>query len=170
MIFGSGSTELPFEVRQCAVLPIHLFDFEFSKTLRDRSVFHDRHVVERDICDGGMVRAYADSRTPDSQGCHRHEWPLSDMKKKQIAEDCWGSRLAIDQLNFLPVLHEREFQLPGLFPALNSMAKGDPSMGQVVLGGVIVGRGQQTSWKRGAGKMGQTEVVTDRQFDLTLYR
>ena len=55
MIFGSRSTELPFEVGQCAVLPIHLFDFEFSKALKDRSVLHDRHVVERDVCDRGMV-------------------------------------------------------------------------------------------------------------------
>ena len=47
MIFGSRSTELPFEVEQRAVLPIHLFDFEFSKALQDRSVLYDRHVVER---------------------------------------------------------------------------------------------------------------------------
>jgi hypothetical protein len=139
MIFSSGSTELPFEVGQCAVLPIHLFDFEFSKTLKDRSVFHDRHLVERDICDGRMVHAHTDSRPPDSQGCHRHEWPLSDMKKKKISERSRWNRLVIDQLNFLTVLHQREFQLPGLLPALDSMAEGNPSMGQVVLGSIVVG-------------------------------
>ena len=37
MIFGSRSTELPFEVGQCAILPIHLFDFQFAKALKDRS-------------------------------------------------------------------------------------------------------------------------------------
>jgi hypothetical protein len=33
MILGSRSTELPFEIGQCAVLSIDLFDFEFSKAL-----------------------------------------------------------------------------------------------------------------------------------------
>ncbi len=41
MIAGSRSTELPFEVWHGAVLPIHLFDFEFSKALKDRSILHD---------------------------------------------------------------------------------------------------------------------------------
>ena len=168
MIFGSGSTELPFEVGQCAVLPIHLFDFEFSKGLNHCSVFHDRHLVERDVCDRGIVHAHTDSRPPDSQGRHRHEWPLSDMKNEQIAEDCWGSRLAIDQLNFLPVLQQREFHLPGLFPAFDSMAKGDSSVGQVILRGVVVGRGQPPSRNRGAGELRQTETVTDSQLDFTL--
>ena len=170
MIFGSRSTELPFEVGQCAVLPIHLFDFEFSKALKDRSVLHDRHVVERDVCDRGMVHSHANARPPDSQGRHRHEFPLSEMEKEQIAEHRRWNRLAIDQLNFLSVLHQSEFQLPGLFPALDSMAQGDPSVGQVILGGVVVGRGQPASWKRGAGELGQTEMVTDSQFDFTLDR
>ena len=73
-------------------------------------------------------------------------------RKEQIAEHRRWNGLAIDQLNFLTVLHQSEFQLPGLFPALDSMAEGDPSMGQVVLGGVIVGRGQQPSRQRSAGE------------------
>ena len=96
--------------------------------------------------------SHANARPPDPQGRHRHELPPSEMEKQQIAERCGWSRLAIDQLNFLPILHQREFQLPGLFPALDSMAEGDPRVGQVVLGGVVVGRGQQASRKRGAGQ------------------
>ena len=61
------------------------------------------------------------------------------MEKEQIAKHCRWNRPAIDHLNFLPVLHQREFQLPGLFPALDSMAEGDPCVGQVVLGSVVVG-------------------------------
>ena len=168
MIFGSRLTELPFKVGERAFLPVHLFDFEFSKALKGRSVLHDRHVVERDICDRGMIYAHTDTCPPDSQSCDRHEFSLSEREKEQVAEDCRWNRLAIDQLNFLPVLHQREFQLPGLFPALNSMAEGDSRMGQVVLGGVVIGRGQQTAWKRDAGELGQTEMVIDRQFDFTL--
>ena len=79
MIFGSRSTELPFEVGQCAVLPVHLFDFEFAKALKDRSVLHDGYVVERDVRDRGMVHVHTDAGSPDSQGRHRHELPLSEM-------------------------------------------------------------------------------------------
>ena len=170
MIFSSRSTELPFEVGQRAVLPIHLFDFELSKSLEHRSVLHDRHLVECDVCDRSMVHAHADARAPDSQGRHRHEPPPSEMKKKQIAERCRWNRLAIDHLNFLPVLHQGEFQLPGLFSALDSMAKGDPRVGQVVLGSIVVGRGQQTSRQKDAGKRGQAEIGIDGQFDFTLDR
>ena len=98
-------------------------------------------MVERDVCDRDIVPAHPDARPPNAQGRHRHELLLSEMEKEQIVERCRWNRLAIDHLNFLPVLHQREFQLPGLFPALDSMAEGDPSVGQVVLGGVIVGRG-----------------------------
>src|SRR5713226_4252449 len=119
MIFGSRSTELPFEVGQWAVLPIYLFDFEFSKALKYRSVLHDGHVVERDVCDRGIVHAHADARAPDAQDRHRHELPLSEMEEKQIVERCRWNRPAIDHLDFLAVLHQREFQLPGLFPALD---------------------------------------------------
>jgi hypothetical protein len=167
MIFSSRPTELPFEIRQCVVLPIHLFDFQFSKALKDRSVLHDGHMVERDVCDRAIVHAHADARPPDSQGRYRHEWPLSEMEEQQIAEQWWWSRLAIDQLNFLAILHQGEFQLPGLFPALDPMAQSDPSVGQVILSGVVVGRGQPASWKRGAGELGETETVTDSQLDFT---
>src|SRR4029077_11940253 len=129
MIFGSRSTELPFEVWQRAVLPIHLFDFEFAKTLKDGSVLDDRNVVERDVCDRNIVHAHTDARSPDSQGRHRHERSLSKVEEQQIAEHRRWSRLAIYQLNFLAVLHQSEFQLPGLFPALDSMAQGDSSVG-----------------------------------------
>jgi hypothetical protein len=61
------------------------------------------------------------------------------MKKKEISERSRWNRLVIDQLNFLTVFHQREFQLPGLLPALDSMAEGNPSMGQVVLGSIVVG-------------------------------
>ena len=88
MIFGSRSTELLFEVRQAAVLPIHLFDFEFSKALKHRSVLHDRHMVERDICDRGIVYAHADARAPNPQGRDRHEPTPSEMEKEQFAERC----------------------------------------------------------------------------------
>jgi hypothetical protein len=162
MIAGSRSTKLPFELGECARRPIHLFDFEFSKALKDRSTFHDGHVINRHVCDRGMAHAHTDAGTPDSQGGHRHELSRSERKKERIAEDGRWSRLSIDQLNFLPVLHQREFQLPGLFPALGSMAEGNPSMGQVVLGGVVIGRGQPSSWNRGARKCRQTKMVIDR--------
>ena len=68
MIFGSRSTELPFKIWQGAVRPIHLLDFEFSKVLKHRSVLHDRHVVERDVCDRIMVQAHANACSPDPQG------------------------------------------------------------------------------------------------------
>src|SRR6185295_9068106 len=58
MIFGSRSTELPFEVGQCTVLPVYLLDFEFAKALKDRSILHDRHMVERDVCDRDIVHAH----------------------------------------------------------------------------------------------------------------
>jgi hypothetical protein len=170
MIFGSRSTELPFEVGQCAILPIHLFDFQFAKALKDRSVLHDRYVVERDVCDRDIVHSHADARPPDSQGRHRHEVPLSEMEKEQIAEQCRWNRLTTNQLNLLPVLHQSEFQLPGLFPPLDSMAQGDPSVGQVVLGSVVVGRGQQASWKWDARERGQAEMIINRQFDFTFDR
>ena len=96
-------------------------------------------VVERDIGDRGMVHAHTDTGPPDSQGRHGQELPLSEREKEQVAERGWWSSLAIDQLNFLPVFHERQFQLPGLFPALDSMAEGNPRMGQVVLRGIVVG-------------------------------
>src|SRR5512141_2345729 len=86
MISGSCSTELPFDVGQCAVLSIHLFDFEFSKALKDRSLLHDGHVVERDVCDRGVVHAHTDARPLDSQGRYRQELALSEMEKEQIAE------------------------------------------------------------------------------------
>src|SRR5467141_4926166 len=127
-------------------------------------------MVERDVCNWGIVHVHANTRAPDPQGCDRRKPPSSEMEKEQIAKGCGWNRPAIDHLNFLPVLHQREFQLPGLFPALDSMAEGDPNMGQVVLGGVIVGRDQQTSWKRGAGELGQTEMVTDSQLDFTFDR
>jgi len=82
MIFGSRSTELPFEVEQCTVLPIHLFDFKFSKPLKYRSVLHDGHVVERDVCDIDLIRAHADARPPDTQGRHRQESSPSEMEKE----------------------------------------------------------------------------------------
>ena len=170
MIAGSRSTELPLEVGQCAILPVHLFDFEFSKALKHRAVPYDCHVVERDVRDRGMVHAHADTRAPDPQGRDGHEPPPSKMEKEQIAERCRWNGLAIDQLNFLPVLHQREFQLPGLFPALDSVAEGDPRVGQVVLGAVVIGRGKQPSWQRDAGKKGQAEMVIDGQLDLALDR
>ncbi len=170
MIFGSRSTELLLEIGQCAVLPIHLFDFEFSKALKDCSVLHNRYVVECDVCDRDIVHSHADTRPPDSQSRHRHELPLSEMEEQQIAEQRRWNRLAIDQLNFLPVLHQSELQLPGLFPALDSIAQGDSSVCQVILGSVVVSRGQPPSWNRGAGELGQTEMVTDSQFDFPLDR
>src|SRR5262249_11336146 len=109
MIFGSCSTELPFEIRQCVVLPIHLFDFEFSKALKDRSVLHDRHMVKRDVCDRDIVHSHADARPPDSQSRHRRELSLPEMEEQEIAEQWRWSRLAIDQLNFLAILHQSEF-------------------------------------------------------------
>jgi hypothetical protein len=133
MIGGACSTELPFKVRQRTVLPIDPFDFEFSKALKHRSVLYDGHLVERDIGDRGMVHTHTDAGPPDSQGRDRHKLPLSEVEKEQIAKDCRWNRLAIDQLNFLPVLHQRELQLPGLFPALDSMAKCHPCAGQIVL-------------------------------------
>jgi hypothetical protein len=87
-----------------------------------------------------MVHAHTDAGSPDSQGRDRHEFSLSEREKEQIVEHRWWMRLAIDQLNFLPILHQGKFQLPGLFPALNSMAEGDSRMGQVVLGGVVISR------------------------------
>jgi hypothetical protein len=92
------------------------------------------------------------------------------MEKEQIAKRCRWNGLVIDQLNFLPVLHQREFQLPGPFPGLDSMAEGDPRVGQVVLGAVVVGRDKQPSRQWGAGELGQAEMVIDRQFDFTLDR
>jgi hypothetical protein len=50
------------------------------------------------------------------------------------------------------------------------MAEGDPRVGQVVLGGVVVGRGQQTSRQGNAGKRGQAETGIDGQLDFTLDR
>ena len=131
MIGSSRSTELPFDVRQRAVLPIDPFDLEFPKALKHRSVLYDGHLVERDICDGGMVHAHTDAGSPDSQGRDWHELPLSKREKEQIAKHRWWKRLAIDQLNFLPVLHQGKFQLPGLFPALDSMPKCHPCAGQI---------------------------------------
>ena len=66
MIVGSRSTELAFEVGQCTVLPVQLFDFEFAKALKDRSVLHDRHVVERDVCDRDIVNPHVDARLAKS--------------------------------------------------------------------------------------------------------
>ena len=86
MIFGSRSTELPLEVGQCALLSVHLFDFEFSKAQKYRAVLYDCHVVERDVCDRGMVHAHADARAPDPQGRDRHEPPPSEMEKEQVAK------------------------------------------------------------------------------------
>jgi hypothetical protein len=168
MIFGSRSTELPFKVGQCTVHPVYLFDFDFAKTLKNRSVLHDGYVVERDVCDRDIIHSHANTRPPDPQGRHRHQLALSEMKEQEIAEQCRWSRLAIAQLDFLTVLHQSEFQLPGLFPALDSMAQSDSSVGQVILGGVVIGRGQPPSWKRGAGEFRQTETVTDRQLDFAL--
>jgi hypothetical protein len=139
MILGSRSTELPFEVGQCAVLAVHLLDFKFSKALKHRSVLHDGHLVERDVCDRGTVYVDMNACPPDSQGRYRHEFPLSEMEQKQIAKQCWWKWPAIDQFHFLPVLRQREFQLPGLFPMFDSMAKGDPCMGKIVSGGIEVG-------------------------------
>jgi hypothetical protein len=139
MILGSRSAELPFEVGQCAVLSIDLLDFKFSKTLNDRSILYDGHLVERDVCDRGTVYVDMNAGPPDSQGCHRHELSLSEMEQEQIAEQYRWKWLAIDQFHFLSVLRQREFQLPGLFATLDSMAEGDPSMGEVVLGSIEVG-------------------------------
>jgi hypothetical protein len=33
---------------------------------------------------------------PDSQGCHRHEFSLSEMEQEQIAEQYWWKWLVID--------------------------------------------------------------------------
>ena len=82
MIFGSRSTELSFEFGQRAVLPIYLFDFQFSEALEDRSVLQDGHLIERDICDRGMVYAHTDTGPPDSQGRDRHKLPLSEVEKE----------------------------------------------------------------------------------------
>ncbi len=82
MILGTRVTELLFEVGQYAVLPIHVFDFEFSKALKHGSVFHNRYVIERDICDSDIVRVHPDTRPPDPQGCHRFEPPLSEVEKE----------------------------------------------------------------------------------------
>src|SRR5262245_22741301 len=129
MIAGSRMTEQPFEVGQGGVLPIYLFDFEFSKALKDRPILHDGHVVECDLCNRGMVSAHTNTCSPDTQGRYRHEVPVSEMENEQITEHCRRHRMAIDQLKFLPVLHQRELQLPSLFSALDPMTQGDPSMG-----------------------------------------
>jgi hypothetical protein len=139
MILGSRSAELLLELGQCAVLSIDLLDFKFSKTLKDRSVLYDGHLIERDVCDRGMVYVHTNAGPPDPQGCHRHEFPLSEMEQEQIPEYGRWNSPAIDQFNFLPVLHQWELQLPGLFPTLDSMADGDPGMSEVVLGSIEVG-------------------------------
>ena len=168
MILGSRSKELPFEIGQCAVFSVYLFDFKFSKVLKHRSVLHDGYLVERDVCDGGTVYVHTNAGSPDSHGRHRHEFSLSEMEQEQIAEQCWRKWPVIDQFNFLPVIHQREFQLPSLFPTFDSMSEGDPSMGQVVLGRIVVRRSQQASWNCGAGEFGQMKMVINRQFDFTL--
>jgi hypothetical protein len=109
MIFGSRSTELPLEIWQCAIQSVYLFDFEFSKALKDRSVLHDGHMVKRDVCDRDIVHPRADARPPDSQGGHRRELSLPEKEEQQIAEEWRWNRLAIDQLNFLAILHQSEF-------------------------------------------------------------
>jgi hypothetical protein len=139
MILGSRSAELPFEVWQCAVLAVHLLDFKLSKALKHRSVLHDGHLVERDVCDRGTVYVHMNAGPPDSQGRHRQEFPLSEMEQEQIAEQCRWKWPVIDQFNFLPIIYQWEFQLPGLLPTLDSMAESDPSMGEVVLGSIEVG-------------------------------
>jgi hypothetical protein len=168
MILGSRSAELLFEIWQCAVLAVHLLDFKFSKALKHRSVLHDGHLVERDVGDRGTVYVHMNAGPPDSQGRHRHEFPLSKMEQEQIAKQCRWKWPAIDQFNFLPIIHQREFQLPSLFPTLDSMAKGDPRMGQIVPGSIEVGRDQQASWNCCAREFGETKSVIDRQFDFTL--
>jgi hypothetical protein len=133
MIFGARSTELLFKVWQRAVISIHLFNLELSKTVRHRSILEDRHVIERDIRDRSIVHAHTDTGPPNSQGRHRHEPPSPEMEKEQITECCRWTRLAIDYFNFLPVLQQGKFQLPRLFPAFDSMTEGDPRLSQVVL-------------------------------------
>src|SRR5262245_24983518 len=82
MIFGPRSTELLFKVRQCAVLPIHPFDFNLTKTLNHRSVLHNRHVVECDVCDRRMVRAHTNPCAPDLQSSNWHKFLLPNMDKQ----------------------------------------------------------------------------------------
>jgi hypothetical protein len=139
MIFGARSTELLFKVWQRALISIHLLNFKFSKSPKHCSVLYNRHVIECDVCDRGIVDAQADTCTPDSQGRHRHEPPSPEMEKEQIAERGRWTRLAIDEFNFLPVLQEGKFQLPSLFPAFDSMTESDPRLSQVVLGSIVVG-------------------------------
>lgn len=100
MIFGSRSTELPFDVRQRAVLPIDPFDFEFSKALKHGAIFHNGHLVEHDMCDRGTVHAHTDASPQDSQGRDWYELPLSKREKERIAKHRWWKWLAIDQLKF----------------------------------------------------------------------
>jgi hypothetical protein len=52
----------------------------------------------------------------------------TQLENEQIPEQSRWSGLIVSKFNFLPVLHQRKFQLPGLFPTLDSMAKGDPLM------------------------------------------
>src|SRR6185436_20921795 len=64
MIFGARSTEQLFKVRQCTVIPMHLFNFKFSKPPKHRSILDNRHVIECDVCDRNVVHAHADTGPP----------------------------------------------------------------------------------------------------------
>jgi hypothetical protein len=64
MIFGTRSTELLLKVWQRAVIPIHLFDLQFAKTMKHRSILEDRHVIECDVCERNIVPAYANTGPP----------------------------------------------------------------------------------------------------------
>jgi hypothetical protein len=89
------------------------------------------------------------------------------MENEQIAKRQRRKRMPVDNLDFLPVVAQRNFELPGFFPPFDSMAEGDPCVCQIMRHSVIVGGDEQPSGERSAGEMGQAELRIDAQLDFT---
>jgi hypothetical protein len=129
MIRSSGFAHVPLDGAQRGLITLSLFDLEFTKSLDDRAILDDRDMIDRELGDGRSVLTHHKAASPHAQ-CH--DWPHFPIPKleNQCLEECgWWVCLGTNLLYFLPILPQRNLELPGLLPPFDSVTESDPRMG-----------------------------------------
>ena len=159
-----------FEGTKGSLLALPLFDFQLTKALDHAAVFYHGHVVEYHLGQWPTTIEYQDTCSPDAQGYDRHQVSMAQVEHQQLAQGLWWIGLDRSHFYLLPIVVQRKFQLPGLFPPVDPMAKGHPRMGQVVSCGVVIDGDQLPSGERRAGQPRQAEIGShgELQFAFSL--
>lgn len=88
---------------------------------------------------------------------------MAKMEHQQLAQGIWWIGLGAGHFYLLPIIAQRNLQLPGLLPPFDSIAQGDPCVGQIIGRGVVIGGDHQLPRQRHPGQPRQTEIRCDGQ-------